>query len=205
MAGRWRGASRRVRIVTNMRVYWDQARVGRSAPVALDPARLELMAGDLRERGFSAPVTPDGREPFSYDYGRVSRASPWKVLPGRYTRTGDVRDLLMSADDMFVISPPGDEVAVTFDASRLPALPAGWTRSYLLHADGFSKEMDIHSATPDALGPLPYHGMPGYPYAPPAAYPLTPARAAYLERYNTRVVRAPMARLDAALAPEARP
>jgi hypothetical protein len=205
MVGRWRGLSRRVRIVTNMRVYWDQARVGRSAPVALEPARLEPMAGDLRERGFSAPVTPDGREPFSYDYGRVSRVSPWKVLPGRYTRTGDVRELLLAADDMFVISPPGDEVAVTFDAARLPALPTGWTRTYLLHADGFSKEMDIHSASPDALGPLPYHGMPAYPYAPPAAYPLTPARAAYLERYNTRVVRVPMARLEAPLSPEVRP
>ena len=28
MAGRWRGPSRRVRIVTSMRIYWDQARVG---------------------------------------------------------------------------------------------------------------------------------------------------------------------------------
>jgi hypothetical protein len=205
MAGRWRGPSRRVRIVTSMRVYWDQARVGRSAPLALDPARLTPTAGALRERGFSAEVSPDGRQPFSYDYERVTRASPWKALPGRYTRTGDVRELLLAADDMFVISPPGDEVAVAFDASSLPPLPAGWTRTYLLHADGFSKEMDIHSASPDVLLPLPYHGMPAYPYAPPAAYPLTPERAAYLERYNTRVVRAPMARLEATLAEEARP
>jgi hypothetical protein len=116
-----------------------------------------------------------------------------------------VRELLAATDDMFVVSPPGDEVAVSFDARGLRPLPAGWTRSYLLFADGFSKEMDIHSASPDVLGPLPYHGMPAYPYAPPAAYPMTPARAAYLERYNTRVVRAPMARLDAAIAREPRP
>jgi len=205
MAGRWRGAGRRVRIVTNMRIYWDQARVGRSAEAPLDLVRLEPARGDLRERGFSAPVSPDGRGPFSYDYGRVSRSSPWKALPGRYTRTGDVRELLSAADDMFVISPPGDEVAVSFDATRLPALPAGWTRTFLLHADGYSKEMDIHSASPDVLEPLPYHGMPAYPYAPPAAYPLTPERAAYLERYNTRVVRAPMARLEAALSEKPSP
>jgi Flp pilus assembly protein TadD len=205
MAGLWRGPGRRVRVVTSMRVYWDQARVGRSVPLSQETARLDPIHGDLRERGFAAAVSPDGREPFSYDYDRVSALSPWKVMPGRYTRLGDVRDLLAAVDDMFVISPPGDEVAVAFDAGRLPPLPAGWTRTYLLHADGFSKEMDIHSASPDVLEPLPYHGMPGYPYAPPARYPLTPARAEYLARYNTRVVRAPMARLDAAPAPEPRP
>ena len=127
------------------------------------------------------------------------------MLPGRYTRVGDVLELLTAVDDMFVISPPGDEVAVSFDAGRLPPLPPGWTRTFLLHADGFSKEMDIHSASPDVVEPLPFHGMPGYPYAPPAAYPLTPERAAYLERYNTRVVRAPMARLEAALAEDSLP
>jgi Flp pilus assembly protein TadD len=205
MAGRWRGPGRRVRIVTNMRIYWDQARVGRSVPIAQEAARLDPVRGDLRERGFAAAVSPDGREPFSYDYDRVSLASPWKVLPGRYTRTGDVRELLTAVDDMYVISPPGDEVALAFDAGRLEPLPPGWTRTFLLHADGFSKEMNIHSASPDVLEPLPYHGMPGYPYAPPARYPLTPERAAYLERYNTRVVRAPMARLEAALAEGSRP
>jgi Flp pilus assembly protein TadD len=205
MAGRWSGPSRRVRIVTSMRVYWDQARVGTTDARALEPLRLEPAHADLRERGFSATVSPDGREPFSYDYDRVSAFSPWKALPGRYTRPGDVRELLAATDDMFVVSPPGDEVAVSFDARGLPALPAGWTRSYLLFADGFSKEMDIHSASPDVLGPLPYHGMPEYPYAPRAAYPLTPARAAYLERYNTRVVRAPMARLEAPPSQETRP
>ena len=205
MAGRWSGPSRRVRIVTTMRVYWDQVQVGTTAAVPLQPVRLEPARADLRERGFSAPVSPDGREPFSYDYDRVSRGSPWKALPGRYTRPGDVRELVAGTDDMFVVSPPGDEVQVSFDATPLAPLPAGWTRSYLLFADGFSKEMDIHSASPDVLLPLPYHGMPSYPYGPPAAYPLTPARAAYLERYNTRVVRAPMARLETAPSPENRP
>jgi Flp pilus assembly protein TadD len=205
MAGRWRGPGRRVRIVTNMRVYWDQARVGRAVTVPQEAARLEPVRGDLRERGFAAAISPDGREPFSYDYDRVSLVSPWKALPGRYTRLGEVRELLTAVDDMYVISPPGDEVAVAFDAGRLPPMPAGWTRTYLLYADGFSKEMDIHSASPDVLEPLPFHGMPGYPYAPPVAYPLTPERAAYLERYNTRVVRAPMARLQRPPAEERQP
>jgi hypothetical protein len=198
MAGRWRGPSRRVRIVTSMRIYWDQARVGRRAAIPGQPARLEAERADLSERGFSAEFSPDGREPFGYDYARVSALSPWKAFPGRYTRTGDVRELLSAVDDVFVISRPGDEIALSFDASALPPLPAGWRRTYLLHSDGFSKEMDIHSATPDVLGPLPFHGMTRYPYAAPEAYPMTAERAALIERYNTRRVRSVEGRLEAA-------
>jgi hypothetical protein len=155
---------------------------------------------DLRDRGFSAEASPDGREPFGYDYARVSRVSSWKTFPGRYTRLGDVRELLVASDDVFVVSRPGDELALSFDAKDLPPLPAGWTRTFLLHADGFSKEMDINSATPDSLGPLPFHEMSRYPYAAPEAYPMTPEKLALLERYNTRVVTAPVAPLEAALA-----
>jgi hypothetical protein len=95
-----------------------------------------------------------------------------------------------------VVSRPGDEVSLSFDATALEPLPPGWTRTFLLYADGFSKEMDINSATPHALEPLPYHGMPGYPYAPPAAYPMTAERRALWDRYATRVVRAPVASID---------
>jgi hypothetical protein len=199
MAGRWRGPARRVRIVTDMRIYWDQARVGTRTAPPRDPARLEAVRADLAERGFSAEVSPDGREPFGYDYARVSARSPWKAFPGRYTRTGDVRALLAAVDDVFVVSKPGDEIALSFDASALPPLPSGWRRTYLLHADGFSKEMDIHSATPDTLGPLPFHGMSRYPYAAPEAYPMTAERARLIERYNTRVVRSVEGSLEAAV------
>jgi hypothetical protein len=59
MAGRWRGPSRRVRVVTSMRIYWDQAqRRADGAGISGAPARLERSTADLRERGFSAEVTP---------------------------------------------------------------------------------------------------------------------------------------------------
>jgi tetratricopeptide (TPR) repeat protein len=199
LSGVWRGSSRRVRIATNMRIYWDQVRVADVADVPLDPVTLHATAAQLRERGFSAEVSPDGRRPFGYDYQRVSRASPWKAFPGRYTREGDVRELLASTDDVFVVSRPGDEIALSFDARELPALRSGWKRTFLVLSDGFSKEMDINSATPDSLGPLPFHGMSGYPYAPPEAFPMSAERARLIERYNTRVVRTPLARLETAL------
>ena len=196
LAGKFLSASREVRIVTNMRIYWDQILVDTSngdAPVKLSslaPAR-----ADLNWRGFSAEATPDGREPFGYTYANVSAESPWKVFPGRYTREGDVRELLAGVDDMFVVSRPGDEIALSFSAHRLPPLPEGWTRTFLLYADGYSKEMDINSSSPDRVGQLPFHGMKNYPYAAPEAYPSTPAHRAYVERYNTRIVAAPVPQL----------
>jgi len=197
LTGEFLSASREVRIVTNMRIYWDQILVDTSPgdfPVQL--TRLDPSVADLRWRGFSLEYAPGGRQPMSYDYKRVSFTSPWKVMTGRYTREGDVRELLLEPDDMFVISRPGDELILSFAANRLPALPKGWTRTFLLYADGFSKEMDINSASPDQVGPLPFHGMSKYPYAWPERYPLTEKRRRYMEKYNPRVVTSPIDRIS---------
>ena len=175
-----------VRIVTNMRVYWDRIAVGRSVPARLAPSPLDPAAALLRSRGFSADLRPDGTEPVIYDYARVTGDSPWKVMTGRYTREGDVRELVMKSDDMFVVAAPGDEVALEFPAAGLPPLPAGWTRTFLLFADGYSKEMDINSATPDHVEPLPFHRMSAYPYPASERYPDSPAHQRYQETYNTR-------------------
>jgi Tfp pilus assembly protein PilF len=196
LTGKFLSARREVRIVTNMRIYWDQILVDISrvdAPVQL--TRLVPTIADLRWRGFSHEYSPDRREPMNYNYARVSATSPWKVMTGRYTREGDVRELLSATDDIFVISRPGDELILSFAANKLPPLPRGWKRTFLLYADGFSKEMDINSASPDQVGPLPFHGMSKYPYAWPERYPLTLKQQKYLEIYNTRVVTSPVAKL----------
>lgn len=201
LTGKFLSKSREVRIVTNMRIYWDQILVDTSNEgTPIQVSRLDPWSAQLRWRGFSAEVTPDAHEPFSYDYQQVSARSPWKTMPGRYTREGDVRKLLLRSDDMFVISRPGDEIALSFDAARLFALPKGWKRTFLFYADGFSKEMDINSASPDQVLPLPFHGMKEYPYALPASYPMTTARRRYIERYNTRIVRSEVPGIDAVVA-----
>ena len=188
LTGRFVAASREIRIVTSMRIYWDEVRVAAPARQRPTLTRLSSMAADLRWRGFSAESAPDGREPFGYDYDRVSSYSPWKVPAGRYTREGDVRPLVGAVDDMFVISRPGDELALSFDARGLAPPPAGWTRTFLLYAHGYSKEMNPRSATPDTVGPLPFGAMTRYPYGPEERFPWTPARRDYDERYNTRRV-----------------
>src|SRR6185436_11634400 len=182
------GPSRRARVVTSMRVYWDQAPL---APRTLAPLR-----ASLRERGFSAEASATGREPWSYDYARVSALSGWKTMPGRYTRVGDVRPLLAASDDRMVVSKPGDEVELSFDARGLRAVRPGWTRTFLLRGDGFSKEMDKNSASPDVVLPLPFHGMKAYPYAEASVPPRVRRAFEEAEGWNTRTVVRPITPIE---------
>jgi hypothetical protein len=194
LAGRL-GPSRRARVVTTMRVYWDQAVAAAPAPdVALVPAALDPLRADLGERGFSAVATEG--EPLAFDYARVSWLSPWKTMPGRYTREGDVRPLLASADDAFVVSKPGDELRLSFDASALPPVGRGRVRTFLLDSRGFSKEMDINSASPDIVLPLPYQGMKAYPYAEADLPPSVRKAAQHAETWNTRLVVRPITPIE---------
>jgi Tfp pilus assembly protein PilF len=218
LTGALPSGSREVRILTSMRVYWDEARVATGAAlVTPDPhaarveirvpgghvtvSRIEPARADLAWRGFSAEVRPGGTEPPGYDYAQVSPVSPWKEMPGRYTREGDVRDLLGAVDDMFVVSRPGDEIAVIFPAtasqgvaptdapqSERAAPAAPHAETFLLFAHGYSKEMDINSASPDQALPLPFRTMSQYPYRAPERFPATDAHRRYVEQYNTRVV-----------------
>jgi tetratricopeptide (TPR) repeat protein len=198
LRGKLLAGEREVRIRTNMRIYWDQILVDTEGGGPVDVRRLDPLAADLRWRGFSAEISPDGRQPYAYDYDRVSPISPWKTMVGRYTREGDVRELLRGVDDMFVVSRPGDEIALAFEAGRLPPLGKGRARTFLLFAHGYSKEMDIGSATPHTVDPLPFRAMRAYPYGPDERYPDTAAHRGYRERYNTRIVSRPVPPIDAA-------
>jgi hypothetical protein len=180
---------REFRIVTTLRVYWDEVLVDRSASEPAAVTTLDPRTTTLTWRGFSAEQTPDGRLPFTYEYDRVSADAPWKVMSGRYTREGDVLPLVAATDDRFVVAGPGDEIAISFDAAQLSAVPAQWTRTFLLFADGFTKEMNLHSSSPDTVEPLPFHGMRAYPYIAPERYPSTPEHERYRAEYNTRVLR----------------
>jgi len=183
-----KGGEHELRLSTNMRVYWDQIQVGETAAAdGLVTSLADPRVATLRERGFSAEVRPDGEDPPGYDYTRVSQVSPWKAFVGSFTRPGDVLPLLSKADDQFVIAKTGDEVALEFEADAKP-LPQGWTRTYLLRGDGYSKEMDVNSASPDTVEPLPFHGMSRYPYPSTEQYPDTAEHRAYREQFNTRRV-----------------
>jgi hypothetical protein len=76
LAGKFLSPSREVRLLTNMRIYWDQILVADGDRAALPKlTRLDAATAELHGRGFSREITPDGREPIGYDYQRVSSAS----------------------------------------------------------------------------------------------------------------------------------
>ena len=188
LSGKFPGQSRKVRLTTNMCVYWDAAYV--ALETSYPETRLTSLRADtanLRFHGFSRNFVAEGRtQPERFDYHQVSATTNWNPTPGLYTRFGDVRELLRAEDDRFVIMGAGDEIELRFDARELPGLPRGWTRDYLLLVDGWAKENEANTAFGDSVTPLPFHGMSGYPYGSGEQYPDTPAHRADLERYHTR-------------------
>jgi len=77
-------------------------------------------------------------------------------------------------------------VALLFDASALPAVPAGWKRDFLLLFDGWAKDADANTAYSQTVLPLPFHAMSRYPYPAAEHFPDDPMHAQYLKDYLTR-------------------
>ncbi|HZT73517.1 MAG TPA: FG-GAP-like repeat-containing protein [Terriglobales bacterium] len=171
----------RLRLRTNLAIYWDRALVSVDPPQP--PLRVEHLraaSATLRWLGFPDQVASS---PEVYDYDKVLQDVGFRAPAGNYTRYGDVRDLLAATDDRYAIMAPGDEVAVGFDASALPPLPPGWQRTYFFCADAFTKGRDFLDAHPDTVGPLPLHGL---PYPTPPHNPVSVALLRYRLEYNTR-------------------
>jgi hypothetical protein len=164
----------RVRIATTMRIYWDRARVmvgGEDTPVSV--RRLRPQRAELRFGGFPRPVGPPGPTPRAYDPQQVDGVATWKAHVGAYTAFGDVTGTVAEIDDRLVTTRNGDEIELTFVAPPPPAPDV--ERSFLLFADGFGKDMDPNSAASERVGPVPFHGMPTYPYGAQVTPPHEPA------------------------------
>ena len=188
LTGKFPGKRRELRIITNLALYWDEAfLIEDSAPPPARLAAARALSADLRFRGFSKHIVhPLRRQPEQFFYEPVSLRAPWNPTPGKYTRFGDVRELVANIDDRMVIMGSGDELALEFDARSLPPLPAGWQRDWLLKVDGWAKDRDANTAFSQSVEPLPFHGMSGYPYGKGEAFPSTPAHREWMEKYNTR-------------------
>jgi hypothetical protein len=184
-------ASRKVRIVTNLCVYWDEIFLSEDgSDVGVTPAPVPLDSADLHFRGFSASrIDPQRKQPDTFFYGQVSPASFWNPTPGLYTRFGSVDNLLRDVDDQLVIMGSGDEVRLQFRAELLNAPRPGWTRDFLLKVDGWAKDRDANTAFSYRVEPLPFHGMSRYPYPAGERYPRDAAHDRYQSTYNTRPAR----------------
>jgi tetratricopeptide (TPR) repeat protein len=181
---------RRVRIRTNMQIYWDHIFFSTGhvkAPVKMNDVK--MVSATLGYRGYSASYRKGGPYgPEWFNYFPVTKGQKWRDLTGNYTRYGDVLPLLQKADDEYIIADGGDEVSISFDARQLPALPAGWKRDFLIYSEGWVKDGDMNTAYGQTVAPLPFHAMPVYPYGKNIAYPDDKEHREYRQKYNTRKV-----------------
>ena len=190
LSGKFLSNDHRVRIQTNMELYWDQiffSDCTSQAPVystILDPE-----TADFHYRGFSQGYRKGGRYgPHWFDYAKVEKEPKWRDLTGYYTRYGDVQPLLLESDNKYIISNAGDETTITFDALKLPALKPGWKRDFLIHNVGWVKDGDLNTALGQTVLPLPFHGMKSYPPSAADVYPSDPELTRYNKEYNTRLI-----------------
>jgi hypothetical protein len=176
----------RVRIATNMEFRWDEA----FFTVDEDPAELKLhrlpvAAADVHFRGFSRFVPNFTGGPDTYDYEAVSTAAAWPPMEGRFTRYGDVTELLRDADDRQVVFGSGDEVTLSFKVPDEP-LPSGWKRDFLLYNVGWDKDANLNTVFGQSVEPLPFRSMSGYPFRAEENFPDSPAHRRYLDDFQTR-------------------
>jgi hypothetical protein len=181
-------ASRKLRIVTNLCVYWDEIFLSEDpGPPRTIQRPVPLVSADLHFRGFSeSRIHPERKQPDTFFYDHVLPVSFWNPTPGFYTRYGDVRELLAQVDDRYVIMGSGDEIRLRFQANALPPVASGWKRDFLLKVDGWAKDRDPNTAFSASVEPLPFHGMSRYPYPSNQHYPADPAHERYRREFNTR-------------------
>ncbi|HKI18091.1 MAG TPA: cytochrome c biogenesis factor, partial [Isosphaeraceae bacterium] len=188
LTGKLAGRRCVLRIKTNMECYYDQATIAVRDPVAeasLRVSTLPVARAALGYRGYTREVSPDGRQPLIYDYDYIDPA-PLARFSGKLTRYGEVSELLQADDDRLCLVGPGDEVRIEFEAASLPPLPAGWTRSYVLRTVGYCKDADPCTAVSDTIEPLPWRGMPPFPFGRDVKRPSDPGYESYLREYQTR-------------------
>ena len=180
---------RRMRISSNMELYWDRIFLAAALPAAVLSKEVAARSADLHVLGYPREYSPDGHQPNLYDYHNLDRSLAWKTIEGDYTRFGEVAALLQDADDCYVIMGPGEEVTLRFPAGAFGPVPPGKSRTFILKTDSYCKDMDPHTAYPDSVGPLPFHAMSAYPYRADEHYPDNEKTEAYQLRFNTRSVR----------------
>jgi Tfp pilus assembly protein PilF len=190
LSGKLPRGTQRIRITTNLQIYWDNILISRTSQhqsgnqnVRLTP--VPLAHAELNFHGFPLKVEDQPPGNVKYIYEKASATGPYTRPAGAYTRYGDVRPLLDAVDDKFVVFGSGDEVALYFVPAKLPTLPHGWVRDYFFTANGYEKDMDFYAYRGGTVDPLPFRDMRTYPYAD-QTFPSDTGHLNYLLEYNTR-------------------
>jgi len=187
LTGKLPPATRRIRIVNNLKIYWDAIRIDQTPDQPdLRVAEVPLANAALDFLGYPREIRLTPASDTTYSYAHRSMSGPYARAAGNYTRFGDVRELLRQPDDRFVVFSSGEGVKLDFDPRKLSARPVGWVRDYFFYANGFEKDLDFYGAHAFTVEPLPRHTMLPYPYPEGKTYPDDPEHLRYQFDYNTR-------------------
>jgi Tfp pilus assembly protein PilF len=179
--------TRRIRIVNNLKIYWDAIRIDQTSEQQdVRVAEVPLANAALGFLGYPREIRLTPASDTVYSYAHRSISGPYARAAGNYTRYGDVRQLLEKPDDRFVVFSSGEGVKLDFDPRKLPPLPAGWVRDYFFYANGFEKDLDFYAAHAFTVEPLPRHSLLSYPYPEGKDYPADAEHLRYQLEYNTR-------------------
>ena len=178
----------RLRLSTAYEIYWDCALLCEKSGEG-DTRAYDLMPerADLHWHGYSRYADLPPSLPLTPVHEEVSPTPPWDRTPaGWFTRYGAVVDLVSKCDDRLVLLAGGDELALAFDAARLPPPAPGMARDFFLHVVGWDKDADFHVGRGWELGPLPFRGMDDQSYG----HEPRPGRIddSWIKDYNTRWV-----------------
>ena len=186
LTGKLPAGTRRIRLKTNLQIYWDQVLVDESRNAQARATELPLATAKLHFRGYPKEMDGSSEGDLSYDYNLVSLTGPFQRERGSYTHFGNVTPLLKRVDNRFAIFGSGEGIAAEFDATSLPALPPNWKRDYFFYANGFVKDMDWWDASPFTVGQLPFHEMSQYPYPKQEQNPDDDSSLDYRLEWNDR-------------------
>lgn len=183
------GAPRRLRLRTNLEVFWDQLQWAEARPESLlKTQRLSAQEVNLRYRGFSVVKAVDRSSPeLPISYAELGGTTPrWRDLTGFVTRFGDVKPLLAGVDDRYAILNAGDELLFRFPAKTPPA--AGYKRDFVVISDGWEKDGNINTTFGKTVGPYPLHALKDYPrsYSSLSDDPAYKKHPADFDTYHTR-------------------
>ena len=188
LTGKLPVGTRRIRITTNLQIYWDQILVdnGPDSVKRVRQTELPLSTAHLAFRGYPQQVQGKTSGDLTYRYDRISATGPFHWQRGSYTKYGEVTPLLHQIDNHYVIFGSGEEIDAEFSAAPLPPLPPHWKRDYFFYANGFVKDMDFYEASPFTVAQMPFHEMTSYPYPASERYPDNPPSVKYELDWNDR-------------------
>ena len=130
LTGKLPVGTRRIRLMTNLQIFWDQVLIDQSSDAQARTTEAPLASATLRYRGHPKEIDLPSTGDLEYDYNVVSLTGSYQYERGNYTHMGDVTPLLTAIDNRFVVFGTGEEIATATGSPRcVSRRDPGWPRN----------------------------------------------------------------------------